>query len=380
MAKQIRSTFYRDKVFQLISENDRFMVCDTETTGLRPDAQIIEFSAITTEMDKRNISLTEVDRIDRFIKPYTPVPKKVEEKTGITNKFLEDYPHETELFQEIMEYIERPGIFVGYNFKFDILKIDALYKRNHKELGKVEYIDVMNMAKDTIPADEIEDYKLATVAKYLGCDEGLQFHISIYDVIATMKIFVECLKRYVDQWKKEKEEGFKENVGRIISAVYYVNPYNRRMKRIIVRTAAGSFYYDTEKKGWGINTSAKSKVTDFDIDDLERKTELFLKVDSMDDAVNKLRSEYNVKQRLLKKPGTLKITSASYWAKGNKERIYIKTEAGDFFYDLLRKKWFDPWSSAVDTSNVNINEFENQLYAMYDAYSIEDLVLKMKRP
>ena len=304
----------------------------------------------------------------------------MEEKTGITNKFLEDYPHETELFQEIMEYIERPGIFVGYNFKFDILKIDALYKRNHKELGKVEYIDVMNMAKDTIPADEIEDYKLATVAKYLGCDEGLQFHISIYDVIATMKIFVECLKRYVDQWKKEKEEGFKENVGRIISAVYYVNPYNRRMKRIIVRTAAGSFYYDTEKKGWGINTSAKSKVTDFDIDDLERKTELFLKVDSMDDAVNKLRSEYNVKQRLLKKPGTLKITSASYWAKGNKERIYIKTEAGDFFYDLLRKKWFDPWSSAVDTSNVNINEFENQLYAMYDAYSIEDLVLKMKRP
>ena len=369
MAKLARPTHYRSYVFDALSKHKKIMVCDTETTGLGDDDQIIELAALTATIGK-DMSINEECHIDRFIRPYKPVPVNASRVNGLTDEFLASYDTEDIAFPEISEYLETEGIFVGYNFNFDINMINNLYKRNKRICPKKEFIDVLEMVRDTVPSDKVPNYRLETIAKYLGCSGNLNFHTAIDDVRATAAVFSKCLQMYVEQYRQEKTM-VKEKAGKIRKVEYFVNSHRETQQRVVVEAMAGDFFYDTIKKGWGVPSSSKLKISDFDINDLETSVLRFLNEDSMTEAVKKMKQKHSLIKKFNRKPWKIKIISANIWEKAGKARIYTKTDLDEIFFDLKVGEWKpSSWYSNLDIEKLDKNDLERQLKEIYNVPSL----------
>lgn len=196
-----RTSRYKEKVLDLLRKNETIVVLDTETVGLENKSQIIQFSAIRYRYEKNPFSLSEVERINLYIHPDTEIPSNVTRINGISNAFLSDYPDERHSFQKIKDFLSKGGILTGYRIDFDIDKIIGMYERNRSRFQYGRCIDVYEMAKNCIPKEKIDNYKLVTVARYYSCDKGVCFHSSMDDVIATRRVFMCTLLEYL---KKER--------------------------------------------------------------------------------------------------------------------------------------------------------------------------------
>lgn len=263
-----RSNKYRDYVLTCLAETEYLVFVDTETTGLSKDSQIIQFSGIRYFRENTSVLLNEVDRIDLYIRPYEPIHDKITQVTGITNKKLNGYPYENERFPIIHKFIDSNGILAGYNFGFDMAKLEALYERNHTIFPHSVYIDVLEMARDIIPKSEVSNYKLSTVAEYLDCMESLTAHSAMDDTIMTKRVFEKLLPHYIHSVLHEDRE--KEKV-KLRYLFYWENPHQKSMTRIICETSAGRIYYDTIAKCWGVNADSKLSIKSFDLDHLEEQ-------------------------------------------------------------------------------------------------------------
>ena len=120
------------------------------------------------------------------------------------------------------------------------------------------------MAKDCIPRDRVENYKLLTAAHYYSCDRGLRFHSSIDDLTATRRVFICTLSEYL---RKQEDADSKMRV-QLSYCYYWENPKRRSMKRLIAVTSSGQVYYDLIGGFWGTNKDAMCSVDDIDMEHL----------------------------------------------------------------------------------------------------------------
>ena len=204
-----RTNFYRDEIFRLLGQERYLLAFDVETTGLQPDAQIIQFAGVLYEMGKeKKFTLTERERMNIYIRPRTALPKRITELTGLTNTFLADYPYEEEAFPLIRAFLSQEGIYCGYNVAFDIGKIRALYERQGFLFHQRKYLDVLEMARDCIPKDKIEKYNLSSVSSYLNTTQDwiIIMHRMTYrllpDVLSACLI---CISRLGGKNEEEKK-------------------------------------------------------------------------------------------------------------------------------------------------------------------------------
>ena len=262
-----RTSRYKEMVIRLLKNNDTLVFLDTETVGLQKKCQIIQFSAIRYRYTKNPFSLTEVERINLYIRPDKPLPASATRVNGISNAFLSDYPDERQSFPEIRSFLSKGGILVGYRLDFDVDKIVGLFERNNDRFQYGRYIDVYEMAKDCIPDERVENYKLISTAHYYSCDRDICFHSSLDDVIATRRVFMCTLSEYL---KKKEDSNNRERV-QLSYCYYWENLKQRSMKRLVAVTSLGQIYYDIVNQYWGTNTNTMYSVDDIDMEHLQKQ-------------------------------------------------------------------------------------------------------------
>ena len=94
----------------------RYIVLDTETTGLDPDDghKIIEIGCI--EILNRNITN---NTFHKYINPNREIDVEASKIHGLTNSFLKDKPIFEEIYPELREYISNSPIII-HNAPFDV--------------------------------------------------------------------------------------------------------------------------------------------------------------------------------------------------------------------------------------------------------------------
>ena len=135
----------------------KYVVLDLETTGLNcAYNRIIEFGAVRVE----NGIVTE--EIDILINPEFPLPKKIVEITGISDKMLENQPTIKEALPRIVDFIG-DAILVTHNADFDFSFIQHALRREGKEELKNPVIDTLSLSRYLFP--ESKSHRLGSLCR-----------------------------------------------------------------------------------------------------------------------------------------------------------------------------------------------------------------------
>lgn len=189
----------------------KIIFIDTETGGVNADkSALIQLSGII-EVDG-----TEKEKFNFYIKPFenSELNEKALEVQGRTLEELgtEKYIDESIIYKKFLEILDKyidkydkndKFIVAGYNVKFDIDILKALFERNNNKflfsyfnssmldpLYSVRLLQVAGM----LPV--LENNKLETWCKYFNIE--LKAHDSLQDITATKKLiekFVELIKK-----------------------------------------------------------------------------------------------------------------------------------------------------------------------------------------
>lgn len=190
---------------------NKIIFIDTETGGVNAEkSALIQLSGII-EVDG-----TEKEKFNFYIKPFenSEVNKKALEVQGRTLEELgtEKYIDESIIYQEFLKILDKyidkydkndKFIVAGYNVKFDIDILKALFERNNNKflfsyfnssmldpLYSVRLLQVAGM----LPV--LENNKLETWCKYFNIE--LKAHDSLQDITATKKLIeklIELIKK-----------------------------------------------------------------------------------------------------------------------------------------------------------------------------------------
>lgn len=190
---------------------NKIIFIDTETGGVNAEkSALIQLSGII-EVDG-----TEKEKFNFYIKPFenSEVNEKALEVQGRTFEELrtDKYIDESIIYKKFLEILDKyidkydkndKFIVAGYNVKFDIDILKALFERNNNKflfsyfnssmldpLYSVRLLQVAGM----LPV--LENNKLETWCKYFNIE--LKAHDSLQDITATKKLiekFVELIKK-----------------------------------------------------------------------------------------------------------------------------------------------------------------------------------------
>lgn len=246
----------KNKYLPLLATGNTITVFDTETTGLGCTAKIIQFSAIQYQIT--DDGMHEIDHVDILINPEEPLQDKIIELTGITDEMLADKKIESEQFDIIREIMESADLWAAYNCNFDLRMIKQMEDRLGRKIKTCECIDIYMMAKDLIPAENIENFKLSTVMGYVHPEYEANYHSAIEDARATgvlLQTFRKMYREYEDKMSGKLQ-------AHLEYAYYWENPKQPSQKRIKLKLNNGEYgdiFWDILKKSWGCKSTPKAK-------------------------------------------------------------------------------------------------------------------------
>ena len=339
----------RDNLFKASDNNFTVVVYDLETTGLKADKdKIIQISGIKTQFTDGK--LVEIERFDHYVNPEIPIPPKITEITGITDAMVFDKPNETDLFPEIKRFFGNSFVVSGYNVaKFDNNFMQYLYQKHNETFSPISTVDVLEMARDNVESTEVENFKLGTIASHFGVDKGLTFHNSMDDVIATKDLLTVFLSLYRSSYEEDEGLNSTENAEielfdtkKQVTSVHSLRFWEgyRGFSRIYIGTDLGEFFYDIRKHTWSVNPKNNPYVVD-EIDMETLKAQSFKKCGAKNEA--EFISFNTPKKEKIVKDITI-IENLKYWEKSTEngkhyQRIYITSDAGEFYFDIIKKQW-----------------------------------------
>lgn len=171
----------------------RYVVFDTETTGLQPDeCQIIEFAALVLDENAKVIA-----EIDQFIKAES-IPPKITELTGITKANTDDGIEELMLIAIINKLNSIPTLWIAHNAHFDLSFIRSTYARCGKDFDDAfkncDFLDTLTVYRDR--ADK--PHRLANAIEHYKCEDVENSHRAIDDVKALWAVVKAIVKERND--------------------------------------------------------------------------------------------------------------------------------------------------------------------------------------
>lgn len=280
-----RNNSTRDKALRFFVEGTEIIVFDTETSGLKAsEDRIIELAAKKYVVENEELKF--IGEYHQYIQPPFLISEKITELTGITNQKLSSCPMEEEVFPQIQNFFENT-VVSAHNSSFDVRFMKALYERNNASFEPLDIIDTLEMARDLVLHTETENYKLGTLAKVFGLDEGIQFHNALDDVTVTALLFQIFIKEYKGEAINHYSCG---NIKPAISSIGFWEGF-QGFSRIYVHTDCGSFYYEIRRKTWG---SKEVDINMIDMDYLEKIAFEAVGVTNIED-FSKFRGKFNRK-------------------------------------------------------------------------------------
>jgi DNA polymerase-3 subunit alpha (Gram-positive type) len=152
-----------------------FVVFDVETTGLNPAVdRLTEIGAVKVE-DGR---VTE--RFQTFVDPGIPIPTRITQITGITQRMVQGAPSPGEAIRSFADFA-RGACLVAHNAGFDMSFITAAGREPGIRFSQ-PVLDTVALARQLWPG--LKNYRLETLAKHLRIDMG-QHHRASDDAHTT---------------------------------------------------------------------------------------------------------------------------------------------------------------------------------------------------
>lgn len=233
-----------NQVFADMDACKEIVIYDFETSGLSPEKdQPIEAAAVRLAFSGGE--WIEKAALQQYIR--LPDGQKLDEEvaqlTGITQEVLDNAPLEQECFESIRLFFENSAV-AGYNNRyFDDKFMEHMYRRNGRAFLPKRRLDVWEMVRDFIPADEVPNFKLETIATHLGLSD-IQFHSALDDTRATAALF----RYFYTLYKTGKTRYFKgEERPRIQQIAYWAD---HGLERIYVNNDLAKIYYDLQRRRW----------------------------------------------------------------------------------------------------------------------------------
>lgn len=166
---------------------DTFVVIDFETTGLKyNEHEIIQYGIIEYKNGKI------INEYSEYFKPNKPVSKRIEQKTGITNEFLQDKPALGKRHLEELHSLIKGKTLVAHNAPFDMKFLLNQFYLHDIQHEKFRVIDTLTYSRRLIK--ETPNHKLQTLKEYFNLDDGSS-HNAINDCRATGNLLLLLLTR-----------------------------------------------------------------------------------------------------------------------------------------------------------------------------------------
>lgn len=302
-----KTTETEKKLFDTLNNINELIVFDVETTGRSPKKdKIIQISGIKYSINKKKengfFEFKEIDKIDKYINPVIAINEEIENLTGITNEFIADQPFEEDVIEEIFAFFGDTPNVAAYNSNFDVRFLNELYARNGLVLknaifedGKIKRlkneIDVLKLARDLTDKKDTENFKLATIAKLYGYDDGISFHSAIEDVKVTEKLLEIFVYDYMTRNEESQKEAKEKELVKLRTVSLW-DRYGHKMERIYINN---EFYYSIYNKEWGAKKGID--IDEYDMEDLRKQVLSKYNVENEDDLVKVVRAEYKKKQK-----------------------------------------------------------------------------------
>lgn len=185
----------REKGKNLIAFPERFVVIDTETTGLdQKYDDIIEISAIKVENNKI------VDTFSVLINPGYRISSFITDLTGITNDMLVNAPKIENIIEDFYIFVKDYTI-IGHNVNFDInFLYDSLIKFDIKLNN--DFVDTMRIGRYLLK--DLKHHRLADLANYYHIDiQGA--HRALKDCEITLEVYKNMQKDILNNYNNLEE-------------------------------------------------------------------------------------------------------------------------------------------------------------------------------
>lgn len=155
---------------------------DFETTGFSPvNHEIIQIGAVKYKDGE------EIDRFERFVEPFYPIPWKITQLTGITTEMVMGAPPIEYSLNELNEFLKGETI-VAHNASFDMKFLYENLRRYEIDHESFKVIDTVKLARKSIVG--LPNYKLPTLKSFLGINVGS--HNAIEDCLVTGELYYYC--------------------------------------------------------------------------------------------------------------------------------------------------------------------------------------------
>lgn len=155
---------------------------DFETTGFSAEHhEIIQIGAVKYRDG------IEVDRFERFVEPYSSIPWKITELTGISMEMVMGAPPIKQSLIELNDFLKNETI-VAHNASFDMKFLLENLRRHEIDHENFKVVDTVKLARASIAG--LPNYKLPTLKYYLGIDVGS--HNAIEDCLVTGALYYFC--------------------------------------------------------------------------------------------------------------------------------------------------------------------------------------------
>lgn len=131
--------YFKVRMQEILEQKDRYVILDTETTGLDENAEILDIGII--DLDGNIL-------FESLIKPVDTIPKALTDIHGITNEMVANAPTFSQVWPEIKKIIENKTIII-YNAEYDIKIIKQTLKKygiNEPKIGKNQYCIMRDIA------------------------------------------------------------------------------------------------------------------------------------------------------------------------------------------------------------------------------------------
>jgi DNA polymerase-3 subunit epsilon len=164
--------------------NAVFCAVDVETSGLYMGSRLVELGAV-------RFSLAGIiDEYHTLADPMEPIQREATDIHGITDDMVCGCPHPAEVVSGFGDYLG-DAVFIAHNARFDVRVIGMELARAGMASPANRVVDTVILARRAFPG--LPNYRLGTVAGYLGIDQDTQ-HRGLPDAYAAMDIFRCCLQ------------------------------------------------------------------------------------------------------------------------------------------------------------------------------------------